>query len=163
VTFTRLRRLSLSYAALLGLGILLATPVAVGAQAVVRFGSASATMVMPVHLSIPTRLSVTAAGDERIVERTSGYTEIDLPVRVAANLAWTLRVSLPEPREGDTVLVRTAEGDWSALGATDIAVRRGDQATEPHEVLVRLRLPVGVATAASLGLRLSLSPTLGAP
>lgn len=143
--------------------MLLAAAPTVGAQAVVRFGRGSATMVLPVHLTVPTRLSVRATGTERLVEHSASYTEVDLPLTVAANLAWTLRVALPEPRDGDAVLVRSTDGEWRALGTQEIAVRRGDDATEPHEVLVRLRLPAGVPSAGSLGLRLTLSPTLGAP
>lgn len=120
-------------------------------------------MVLPVRLNIPARLSVAAAGPERVVERTPEFTEVVVPVVVAANLSWTLRASLPVERTAEPVRVLAEDGAWRVLGEPGIAVRAGEEPMEPTEVLVRLRIPSGVQSAASLGLRFSLAPTIGAP
>ena len=120
-------------------------------------------MELPVRLTVPTRLSVGVAGTERLITETGQFTEVDLPVRVAANIAWTLRIALPEEHEEQTVLARDAAGAWRPLTSQPLAVRGADDATDHTEVLVRLRLPAGTPSAGSLGLRLSLTPAIGAP
>ena len=134
-------------------------PVAADTQAVVRFGRGSASLELPAQLTVPVRLTVTPAGAERIVGQTPSFTEVELPVRVAANLAWTLTVALGTETELGPVLVRTPEGDWEEVGTTmSNAAITGSDATNPIEVKVRLRLPAGVTSTESLRLRLALVP-----
>lgn len=141
------------------LGAALAIAAPIDGQAVVRFGRGSASLSLPVQLEVPVSLKVSAAGSERVVERTATYTELELPVRIAANLGWSLTVTLGATSELGPVLLRSADGDWLELGST--VPRTAIRSAEPAnaiEVRIRLRVPAGMESTAALRLRLSLVP-----
>src|SRR5688572_19755174 len=115
------------------------------AQAVVRFGRGTASLSMPVKLEVPISLKVSATGNERVVERTATYTEIELPVRVAANLGWSLTVALGATSDAGPVLLRSGDGEWLELVST--LPRAAVMSAEPAnsiEVKLRLRVPAGM-------------------
>lgn len=159
MTSYRIRLKLLVLVGQLAAGAIALVPAAAETQAVVRFGRGSATLELPVHLTVPVRLTVDAAGAERVVGQTPSFTEVELPIRVAANLAWTLTVALGATSDLGPVLVRTVAGDWVALSATSpSAAVTGWDATNPIEVKVRLRLPAGMNSTETLRLRLALVP-----
>jgi hypothetical protein len=145
------------------LGVLVVGSSEIGAQVVTRFGHGSASLAMPVTLQIPVRLMVSPAGSERVIQRTATYSEVDLPVRVAANLGWSLTVALGAATDVGPVLIRTADGGWVDLGSTDArTVERSSEPANALEVRIRLRLPAGMESTSALRLRLSLVPAEGA-
>src|SRR5688572_25386383 len=114
---------------------------------------------MPVRLDVPISLKVSPAGPERIVERAATYTEIELPVRVAANLGWTLTLALGANHDLGPVLL-FADGEWRELASAvpRAAITSRDPANAV-EVKLRIRLPAGTESTAALRLRISLVPT----
>ena len=145
---------------LLLLGALLSNASPVEAQALVRFGRGSASLALPVTLEVPILLKVAAAGGERVVGHTGTSTEIELPVRVDANLGWSLTVALGAASELGPVLIRSVNGEWVELRIADPrTVLTGNDPVSAVEVRVRLRLPAGMDSTAPLRLRLSLVPS----
>lgn len=133
-------------------------PTASSAQQVVRLGRGSTSLEIPVRLEMPVQLKVSATAAERVVERTATYTEVELPVTVAANVGWTLTVAIGSASEIGPVLLRSADGEWVELGTS--APRAAVSGREPAnavEVKLRFRLPSGTASTGALRLRLSIA------
>lgn len=142
------------------LGLLAGLPARGAAQVIARVGG-TASIELPVQMTVPVRVLVTPAGPERVVRSTSAYTDVDLPVRVAANIAWRLTVAVPGDTEA-SVLVLAESGEWTELGSRPIPLRTGGEPTEPTQVMIRFRVPAGAGSVESLRLRLSVTPLAGA-
>jgi hypothetical protein len=142
---------------LLILGAVLLFPTESSSQAVARFGRGAASLEIPVQLTIPVQLKASATAGERVVEQTPTYTEVELPVTVAANVGWVLNVAIGSASDLGPVLVRSADGEWLELGAS--SPRAAFSSHEPANafgVRLRLRLPRGAASTGDLQVRLSI-------
>jgi len=131
------------------------------AQAVVRVGRAD--LQIPVRMTIGVRLTVSPSGPPVSVGSGPGYTELEIPLGVAANTSWTLSLSLPDgATQASVIAVRDASGTWVVpAGAQPVALVRRSEPTNPVDVRLRIRLAQGSAEGVVERLRLHLDPADG--
>lgn len=148
---------ALALTALLAAAVLALAPLTdAGAQSV-RAGSGRTSLNVSASVSIPIRLKAEQAGAALIVGEDAKFTTVDVPVRVAANMLWSLQVSASQTEQPLQVL--DARGTWVSLDATQpVRVLDRRAATNPALFNVRLRVPAGVDVASLEDLRLRLTP-----
>ena len=131
------------------------------AQVVVRANRAS--LQIPVVLTVGVRLHVSQRAPAAFVATAPTYREVELPLTAAANVPWTLGISLPDVESLGVVLaIRNAAGAWEvpALGRPVVVLTR-QEPTNPHEVLVRIRIARGTPADRVERLRLHLDSAEG--
>ena len=131
------------------------------AQVVVRANRAS--LQIPVVLTVGVRLHVSQRAPAAFVATAPSYREVELPLTAAANVPWTLGISLPDAESLGVVLaIRNAAGAWEvpALGRPVVVLTR-QEPTNPHEVLVRIRIARGTPADRVERLRLHLDSAEG--
>lgn len=132
-----------------------------GAQVVVRPNRAS--LQIPVVIRVGVRLHVSQRASAAFVATTPSYSEVELPLTAAANVPWTLGISLPDAESQGVVLaIRNADGAWEApaLGRP-VSVLTRQEPANPHEVLVRIRIARGTPADRVERLRLHLDAAEG--
>lgn len=143
-------------------GLLLALGArAAGAQAVARIDRAS--LVIPVQMTIAPRLLLVSAGPAQVVGRTADGVEIELPFRVAANVAWSVSVALPRADSAVVgAVVLTDRGLWRPLAkGVDVRVIGRREPSEPSIIKLRVRLPSNAKAGLAETLRVSIEPAEG--
>jgi hypothetical protein len=118
---------------------------------------------VPVVLTMPVRLRVVPQGAPVLVAQNATHTELEVPLSVAANIAWNLRVEgATAEDEGPGLEIQTLDGEWTKLGRAALrSVTGRREATEPTLLKLRVRLPAGAPMQELARLRLSMEPADG--
>ena len=131
------------------------------AQAVARIDRAS--LVIPVQMTIAPRLLLVSAGPAQVVAKTADGIEIELPFRVAANVAWSVSVALPHMGNGVTgAAAQTERGAWRPLvQGAEVRVIARREPSEPTIIKLRVRIPSSAKPGLAETLRVSIGPAEG--
>lgn len=125
----------------------------------VRPGVGHASLRIAANASVPVRLEAEQAGAPVVVSGDADFITVDVPVRVAANMSWTLAVSAAPAQAAAPLHVLDAHGTWVPFVASDpVSVLDRRDATNPRTFNIRVRLPAGASMDQLAGLRLLLTP-----
>ena len=146
------------------LALLLVTVAPMDAQshlAMSKVGVGPVALHLSASVSVPVRLKARQLGEALVIGRTADFTEVEILVQAAANLAWSLAIGASdESVDRCNIHVLDAYGNWIPLcdGASAITVVEQREPTNPQVFRVRLRLSDGASVAQIRSVRLLLRP-----